>query len=395
MAESVSGRSFHQDPLGFLDESSEAQPDAFWIPGRQLLLAEPDAAKRVLRNAEGLYQERADFFRLRSGETFGTRATQVRIGRAARDLLRSHLASRPDERDGLIRDQLLPSSAWPDAGNWLIFRHLRPALLAPHRPHELHGLLTEIVERAVLAGARARSSAFRRALFRRRALGALERALGEARAAGSSRKAGEDSARHPSDLLDVVAFEAGPKASLSELAEVFVSFVFAVVGSIGFTLGWSIYFAGTQSAREVPAAWRVREALRLGPVAWMLGSRPAREHEVAGIAVTPRDEVVACPYLAHRHPAHWDDPETYRPERWADRRRPFGFLPFGWGPHKCPAATLSTDLVAGLLDRLLSGYHLRVVASDSRPHVGAALAPPRFVLHLEPRAPQNPTKGGD
>lgn len=386
MLERAAEPDFHRDPLRFLDETARSQPDAFWIPGRQLLLAEPDAAKRVLRNADGLYQERADFFRLRDGRAFGDRAVQLRVGRAARDLLRSRVASSSSELDDLIREQLGSSSSWPDAGNWLVFRRLRPALLAPHRPRALQDLLEEIVSRAVLAGARERYSALRRALFRRRVHAALGRALLAAR---------EARPEQPLDVLDVLALEAGPGVAISDLAEVFVSFVFATCGSIGFALAWSIYFAGTHPAREVPSAWRVREALRLGPVAWMLGSRPAREHQVAGVDVTPRDEVVACPYLAHRHPAHWEDPDRYRPERWADRRRPFGFLPFGWGPHKCPAATLSTDLVADLLDRLLSGYHVRVVAFDIRPHIGAALAPPQFTLDLEPRTPQTPTKGGD
>lgn len=388
---------FHRDPLAFLDESLRAQPDAFWIPGRQLLVGEPDLAKAVLRNASGLYRERADFFRLRSGGTFGDRPVQQRMGRAARDLLRSHAVARAGSLGTRIQERLGAESEWPDAGNWLLFDLFRDALLAPHRPAPLRAILESIVRRAVLAGAHRRHSWLSRALFRRRAYRELARELALSR---------RETDAPPRDLLDVVAREAGPGADLSELAEVYVSFVFAATGSIGFVLGWSLYLLGTvgseagsrqletSPASDVPPAWIVREALRLWPVAWMLGSRPARDHQVAGVEVTPGDEVVACPYLAHRHSAHWEEPERFRPERWADRRRPRGFLPFGWGPHKCPAATLSTDLAAELLGSILAVSRPRVSPRESRPQVGAALAPPRFLLTLEP-APSAPSAGSD
>ena len=85
----------------------------------------------------------------------------------------------------------------------------------------------------------------------------------------------------------------------------------------------------------------VLEALRLWPVAWFLARRPARPHAIAGVTVTPEDDVIVCPYAVHRNPRHWEDPHAYRPERWAADRDPRAFIPFGWGPHRCIAGTLS------------------------------------------------------
>lgn len=136
--------------------------------------------------------------------------------------------------------------------------------------------------------------------------------------------------------------------------------------------------------REAEPAWVVREALRLWPVAWLLGSRPARPHELAGATVTPDDHVLVCPYLIHRHPRHWDEPARFRPERWAGvQRQPQAFLPFGWGPHKCPAGPLSMDLVEDVLRIVTDRYRLTVTPLETRPHIGASLAPPRFDLGLE------------
>ncbi|HEX7182303.1 MAG TPA: cytochrome P450 [Thermoanaerobaculia bacterium] len=375
---------FHRDPLQFLDQKFPAEGDAFWLPGRQLCLAEPVAARAVLTNDQGLYEDRSDFFHIKQG-TFGPRAVQMQIARASRELLRAHVDARADELAAAVERELVPVSGWPDAGNWLVYRHLQAALVAPDSPLRLRRIVDEIVERAVLAGARERRSRLSRALFRFRVGRELARAVEERR----KRRAWETGP--PADLLDVVVGAAGPGALAAELAEVFLSAVFAVAGSIGFVLGWSVYLLGSHPETNAEPGWVVRESLRLWPVAWMLGSRPAQPHEVAGIAVTPDDEVVVCPYLVHRHPQHWDDPAGFRPERWAGvQRQPTAFIPFGWGPHKCPAAALSMELVEDILRILIGGYRLTFTPLETRPCVGPALAPPRFTLGLSQRE-----KGGE
>lgn len=385
MAGRESAVQFHQDPLRFLDQELSASGDAFWLPGRQLCLAEPAAARAVLINDEGLYEDHSDFFHIRRG-TFGPRSVQVQIGRSSRELLRAHLAARAGGLAELVRRELAADSEWPDAGNRLVYRHLAAALVAPDSPARLRRTVDEIVERAVLAGARERYSRLARAVFRFRVGRELARAVEHRRRRGAGQ---------PADLLDVVVGAAGPGVPAADLAEVFLSCVFAVAGSIGFVLGWSVYLLGRYPHPDAEPAWVVREALRLWPVAWLLGSRPAKPHEVAGVAVSPQDEVVVCPYLVHRHPKHWDDPDSFRPERWATIQHPKAFIPFGWGSHKCPAAALSMELVEDVLRILVESYRLTLTPHDDRPCVGPALAPPRFTLGLQPHRPSHQEKGGD
>jgi Cytochrome P450 len=379
---------FHQDPLGFLDQAFPADGGAVWLPDRQLLLAEPAAARAVLANGEGLYEDHSDFFHTRRGN-FGPRALQEEIGRSSRTLLRAHLRARAHGLPAEVRRALVPVSEWPDAGNWLIYRHFVDALVAPDSPPRLLRTLDEIVERAVLAGARERQSALRRAVFRFRALRELRREIQRRHARG---------AHPPADVLDVLAGAPGPGVSVADLAEVFLSFLFAAAGSVGFVLGWSLYLLGTHplgDRENAEPAWVVREALRLWPVAWLLGRRPARPHEMAGVAVTPEDEVVVCPYAVHRDPRHWDDPESFRPERWAAVPDHQAFIPFGWGPHRCVAAALSMQLVEDVLRIVLDDYQMTFTARETQPCVGPALAPPRFTLGLTPHRLPSQRKGGD
>ena len=373
--------SFHREPLRFLDRTFPAAGDAAWLPGRQLCVAEPEAARAVLINSSGLYEEHSDFFHTRKG-WFGPREAQERIGRAARTVLRDHVAARAGALAESVRRELAPAGEWPDAGNWLIYRHLAGALAAPGTPPRLRRTLDGIVERSVLAGARERRSAWSRRLFRFRALRELAREITARRARGAA---------PPRDLLDAVAGGAEPGATAAELAEVFVSFVFALAGSVGFALGWSVYLWGTHRPADADPAWVVHEALRLWPVAWLLGRRPARAHQVAGVEVTPDDRVVVCPYAIHRRPDAWEEPESFRPERWATTSDHRAFLPFGWGAHRCVAAALSMQLAEDVLRLLVERYHWTMTVHDPRPSIGSALAPPRFTLALAPRERSTPT----
>jgi cytochrome P450 len=363
---------FRRDPLLFLDQAFPASGDALWLPGRQLCIAEPEAARAVLSNDDGLYQEQSDFF-----HEFGPRSVQARIGRSARTLLRAHLAARADDLAESV-DALAPSSDWPDAGNWLIYRHLADVVLAPDSPVRLRRIVEDVVRRAVLAGARQRYSSLRRAVFRFRVSRELSLAIRHRRARGTA---------EPVDLLDVVLGAVESDVPPADLVQVFLSFVFAIAGSVGFVFGWSVYLLGTNPPTHAESAWVVRESLRLWPVAWMLERNPIRTHEVAGVRVTPEDSVVVCPYLVHRHPKHWPDPTSFRPERWSDNQDLKAFLPFGWGPHTCVAGSLSTQLVADLLKVLQDKYRMTLTTLDNRPCVGPALAPPRFTLGLAPHRP--------
>jgi len=385
MTEPDSAVQFQRDPLKFLDQAFPAAGGAVWLADRQLLLAEPLAARAVLVNGEGRYEDHSDFFHTRKG-TFGSRSLQEEIGRSSRILLRTHLHARAHELPAAVRKALAPTSGWPDAGNWFVYRHFVDVLAVPDSPVRLLRTLDEIVERAVLAGARQRQSRLRRALFRFRALRELRQAIRQRRAHGS---------RPPMDVLDLLAGAVGPDATVPELAEVFLSFLFAAAGSVGFVLGWSLYLLGMHPHTDADPAWVVREALRLWPVAWLLGRRPARPHEIAGFAVTPEDEVVVCPYAVHRDPQYWTDPESFRPERWASARDPQAFIPFGWGPRRCVAAALSLQLVEDILRIIRDEYRMSFTPHETQPSIGPALAPPRFTLGLTPHRLSIQGKGGD
>jgi hypothetical protein len=363
----------HESPLAELVDAFDPGHDIRRVGPAHLMVANPEAARAIFANRAGDYVDTSDFFVTRRG-VFGPRAAQVAIGRAGRDLLRRHLDRRRGDLPGLVRDRLAPASSWPDAGNLLVLEHLRGVLLRADAPADLYAIVDGIVRRAVLAGARQRHSALARIRFRRRAMRAIGREVVARRRAG----VGE-----PRDLLDVVVSGGGSAAVVSELVEAYLSFLFATVGSIGFALGWAVLLAGThpETVGDEPG-WIVREALRLWPVAWMFERRPARATRLAGHAADRTDRVQVCTYLVHRHPRYWESANDFVPGRWASPDPTPAYVPFGHGPHSCTGAAVVLALLEDLVRVLMRDWRLSVTDVGAGPHLGPALAPPRFRVEL-------------
>ena len=82
------------------------------------------------------------------------------------------------------------------------------------------------------------------------------------------------------------------------------------------------------------------EALRLHPPAWVTGRMVMEPHELGGRPMTPGTMVIISPYVTHRRPDIWDNPEGFDPDRWEKlgergALHPFAFYPFGGGTRKC------------------------------------------------------------
>jgi cytochrome P450 len=83
----------------------------------------------------------------------------------------------------------------------------------------------------------------------------------------------------------------------------------------------------------------IHEALRLYPPAAAFGREAQAEIELGGFHVPVGTTVVMSPWIVHRDPRWWDEPEKFRPQRW-EHGHPAGtpkyaYVPFGGGPRLC------------------------------------------------------------
>ncbi|WP_105253335.1 cytochrome P450 [Pseudoalteromonas sp. T1lg75] len=363
----------YQDPFSFLDKGMEANSDVIEFPNNEKYLVDVEDAKRVLANKEGHYVEHSDFFFTRNGY-FGPRSVQIAISKGAIKLLHNIADKQQPQLKELIATFLAGTRQWPNSGNRFFYELFKFALLKESCAERLHICLKEIVDKSVLAGVKQNRSLLRRLLFRRKAMKLLKREIRQRRQHDAATK---------EDILDCIIFECDPEVSNSEIADIFLSFVFAITGSLGFTLGWSLYEIGksdVKDKRDIEPEWAVKEALRLWPVAWNLTRIPSKPHTLSEAEFKPGDAVVACPYTAHRSERNFENATQFNPQRWENRELNNRFIAFGWGEHKCIAANLAISINTKIIRSLLSNYSLEFIISEQRPLAEAALAPPPFTL---------------
>jgi cytochrome P450 len=109
----------------------------------------------------------------------------------------------------------------------------------------------------------------------------------------------------------------------------------------------------------------IDEAMRLYPPAWGFSREALADDAVSGFRVRRGWLVFVIPYVLHRLPAFWENPDVFDPERFAPERtaaRPkFVYLPFGAGPRQCIGNQFALIEAHLVLATLAQRYRLQLV----------------------------------
>ncbi len=130
----------------------------------------------------------------------------------------------------------------------------------------------------------------------------------------------------------------------------------------------------------------LEETLRLYPSGGMIPRRAIADDVVCGFSVRANDLVAFNPYVTHRLPEFWEQPEVFDPERFTPERvaarHPYCFIPFGGGPHLCIGSTFAMMEGQLILAMLVQRYQLRLAPGQPiearasiviRPHPGVKI----------------------
>ncbi|AJF65054.1 cytochrome P450 [Streptomyces vietnamensis] len=131
-------------------------------------------------------------------------------------------------------------------------------------------------------------------------------------------------------------------------------------------------------ARAVGAV--LSETLRLYPTGWLLPRHSPADETLDGWAIPAGTDLLVCPYLTHRDPEVWPEPEVFDPGRFPVRSPlpPGAYLPFGMGPRAC----LGTRFAMREMEELLGALLARFEVEPTGP-VGGAV----FGINLRPAGP--------
>ncbi|NGO71429.1 cytochrome P450 [Streptomyces boncukensis] len=107
----------------------------------------------------------------------------------------------------------------------------------------------------------------------------------------------------------------------------------------------------------------VSETLRLYPPGWFFTRATTAETELAGRRLPSGTTVLYSPYILHRHPGLFPEPERFDPDRWLPERAdgtPRGALvPFGGGSRKCIGEQFALTEMALALAGISARWALR------------------------------------
>ena len=82
----------------------------------------------------------------------------------------------------------------------------------------------------------------------------------------------------------------------------------------------------------------IEEALRLYPPTWITARTTTGAVDIDGYRIPANATVLLSPFVTHRDPRFWEEPERFDPERFRpghSRRPRYAYFPFGGGPRTC------------------------------------------------------------
>jgi len=109
----------------------------------------------------------------------------------------------------------------------------------------------------------------------------------------------------------------------------------------------------------------IEESMRLYPPVWLISRTPTEDDEIGGYEIPAGSMVLVSKYVVHRHPAFWENPDGFDPERFTPERvaaRPrHAYFPFSAGPRKCIGDGFGVMEMQLVLATLLQRYQLDLV----------------------------------
>ncbi len=122
----------------------------------------------------------------------------------------------------------------------------------------------------------------------------------------------------------------------------------------------------------------LKETLRLFPPAWIVGRGALHDLEIAGRQVKKGSFVFVSPWVMHRSPALWREPERFDPERWLDasfKPHKCAYMPFLTGPRKCIGDGFATMEAVLVIAMVLQRFTLSAEAALPEPDPVITLRP--------------------
>jgi cytochrome P450 len=140
----------------------------------------------------------------------------------------------------------------------------------------------------------------------------------------------------------------------------------------------------------------IQEAMRIYPPAWTISRAAIEDDVIGGYRIPAGATVMLSPFLVHRNPKYWPNPEGFDPERFdpdkKDAIADFSYLPFGGGARKCIAEHFAMMEMVLAVATIAQRYRLDLVPGrriEPMPMISMRLGP-SVPMMLHRRSRQQP-----
>lgn len=108
----------------------------------------------------------------------------------------------------------------------------------------------------------------------------------------------------------------------------------------------------------------INEVMRLYPPAWTVSRTALEDDVINGYPVPAGSSVMISPYVIHRNPRYWPDPDKFDPSRFLpeeqEKRPKFSYIAFGGGPRSCIGSNFAMMEMQLVITMLLQAFHMEL-----------------------------------
>jgi cytochrome P450 len=134
----------------------------------------------------------------------------------------------------------------------------------------------------------------------------------------------------------------------------------------------------------------VEESMRLYPPVWTLARNVLHDDVISGYDVPGGSYVFVSPWVTHRHPDVWDNPEGFDPERFlghsSGERARYAYFPFGGGARQCIGNTFALTEAQVILAMILQRFRLDLMPGQRIEPEPLATLRPKYGMEMRIKA---------
>lgn len=171
------------------------------------------------------------------------------------------------------------------------------------------------------------------------------------------------------EILDQVAmlFLAGHETSASALTwAIYLLSLYPDIQEKAYAEVMDVVGAGEFDAlliKKMPLLTNIfKETLRLYPPVGFFARENTQETTMRDKTIVKGSSVVVSPWLIHRHPDFWDNPNGFNPDRFNDPKsiQKDTYLPFGMGPRICIGASFALQEAVLILATIVRDFKIQL-----------------------------------